>query len=135
MNLSALLPRLHPRSVDGPTDRLVRGVSHDSREVGPQDIFVAITGARVDGRRFAPDLQVAAVISEGPVTVQPGVTVIQVNDARAALAVAAAALCGDPAQAMPVIGITGTNGKTTTCWMLERIFLHAGMRPGILGTR
>lgn len=134
MNLSALLPRLHPRSVDGPTDRPVRRVSHDSREVGSQDIFVAIAGAQVDGRRFTPGLDVAAVISEGPVTVQPGVTVIRVSNARAALAAAAAGLCGDPARAMPVIGLTGTNGKTTTCWMLERIFLHAGMRPGILGT-
>lgn len=134
MNLSTLLPRLHPRSVDGPTDRPIRGVSHDSREVGAQDIFVAITGAKVDGRSFAPGLDVAAVICEKPVTVRPGVTVIQVSDARAALAAAAAVLCGDPAQEMPVIGLTGTNGKTTTCWMLERIFLHAGMRPGILGT-
>ncbi|MFT5683733.1 MAG: UDP-N-acetylmuramoyl-L-alanyl-D-glutamate--2,6-diaminopimelate ligase [Myxococcota bacterium] len=134
MRLSTLIHRLRPRSVDGPTDRPIIGVSHDSREVGPADIFVAITGARVDGRTFTPSLDVAAVIAEGEVTVKPGVTVIEVADSRAALAIAAAALHGDPAATMPVVGITGTNGKTTTCWMLERILLHAGRRCGILGT-
>ncbi len=134
MRIQDLIPRLHPRSVSGPTDRPVVGVSHDSREVGPDDIFVAITGARVDGRRFAAELDAAAVIAEGPVAVRPGVTVIEVADCRAALAIVAAALSGDPAQRMPVIGVTGTNGKTTTCWMLERILLHAGWRCGILGT-
>ena len=104
MNLSTLLPRLHPRSVDGPTDRPIRGVSHDSREVGAQDIFVAITGAKVDGRSFAPGLDVAAVICEKPVTVRPGVTVIQVSDARAALAAspAAKALVGKLREAQEV---------------------------------
>ena len=134
MHLSALLPRLCARSVDGPTDRMIAGVSHDSREVGPDDIFVAITGARFDGRRFAPGLDVAAIIAQGPVEARPGVTVIEVDDSRAALAAAAAALAGDPAAKIPVIGLTGTNGKTTTCWMLERIFLHAEKTPGILGT-
>ena len=134
MLLSHLIHRLRPRSVDGPTDRRIAGVSHDSREVGPDDIFVAITGARVDGRRFAAGLDVAAVIAEGAVTVKPGVTVIAVTDCRAALAVVAAALHGDPAETMPVVGVTGTNGKTTTCWMLERVLLHTGWRCGILGT-
>ncbi len=134
MRLSSLLSALDPISVSGPVDRLVASVTHDSRQAGEADIFVAIVGASVDGRRFAPDLQVAAVIADAPVQVAPGVTTIVVRDARQALAQAAALLAGSPGAALPVIGVTGTNGKTTTCWMLEQIAMTAGMRPGVIGT-
>ncbi|MEL6348798.1 MAG: UDP-N-acetylmuramoyl-L-alanyl-D-glutamate--2,6-diaminopimelate ligase [Myxococcota bacterium] len=134
MRLSDLLSVLQPNRVDGPTDRDVAGVTHDSREAGVRDVFVAIRGARVDGRTFAPDLDVVAVIADGPVTVKPGVTRVLVADARRALAVVAAILHGSPGRRVPVVAVTGTNGKTTTCWMVEHIALAAGRTPGVLGT-
>ena len=134
MDLATLLPVLAPRAVSGPIDRSVRSVSHDSRAIGPHDLFVAIRGARVDGRRFAKTLSCAAVIADGPVDVLPGVTTIHVDDTRLALARAAAALHGHPARRLPVVGITGTNGKTTTSHLLEAALAGAGMTGLLLGT-
>ncbi|MFT4978770.1 MAG: UDP-N-acetylmuramoyl-L-alanyl-D-glutamate--2,6-diaminopimelate ligase, partial [Myxococcota bacterium] len=120
--------------VDGRTDRPVQHVTHDSRLACPDGIFVAIRGARVDGRRFTPDLSVAAIICDAPVEASEDVTVITVPDARKAMAMAAAALHDWPGRNVPVVGVTGTNGKTTVCWMIEQIARSAGRRPGVLGT-
>jgi UDP-N-acetylmuramoyl-L-alanyl-D-glutamate--2,6-diaminopimelate ligase len=134
MDLATLLPHLSPRSVSGPVNRVATGVSHDSREVGPTDLFVAIQGAHVDGRQFAPRLDCAGVIADGPVDTRPGVPVIDVSNTRLALARAAAALHQFPARRLPVVGITGTNGKTTTAHLLEAALTHAGHRTLLLGT-
>ena len=93
---------------------------------------MAIRGARVDGRRFTPTLDCAGVIADGPVQARPGVTVIQVSSTRLALA-RTAAIQGFPARRIPVVGITGTNGKTTTAHLLEAAAAHAGRRS-LLGT-
>ena len=121
MLLSDLTAQLGAISIDGPTDRTIDRVVYDSRNARPADLFVAIRGERVDARRFVPDLDVTAVVADGPVSARPGVTVIHVENARQALALAAAALAGHPAETMPVVGITGTNGKTTVTWMLESL--------------
>jgi UDP-N-acetylmuramyl-tripeptide synthetase len=134
MHLADLLPHLATARVDGRTDQAIAHVTHDSREARPDGIYVAVRGARVDGRRFTPGLQVAAVICDGPVEVLPGVAVITVPDPRAAMAVVAAALHQQPGRTVPVVGVTGTNGKTTVCWMLEQIGLSSGWRPGVIGT-
>jgi len=134
MDLANLLPCLAPRSVDGPTERPVSDASNDSRKIGPTDIFVAIRGAQVDGRRFARTLDCAAVIADGPVEVMPGVTTILVDDARRALAQVAAAIHGHPARRLPVVGITGTNGKTTTAHLLEAALTYSGRTGLLLGT-
>jgi hypothetical protein len=101
--------------------------------VGPEDLFVAIPGATVDGRRFGAGLRCAAILAEGPVegAIAP---VFVVEDARAALAIAAAALAGDPARHLPVVGITGTNGKTTTSFLIEAIVEAAGQTAAVIGT-
>jgi len=134
MRLRDIVQHFDAHDVLGDLERDVRAVHHDSRTVGPDDVFVAIPGAHHDGRRFVPGLQCAAVLTEGPVDAAPGVTVITVPDTRAALATTAAALHGHPATALPVIGLTGTNGKTTTAWMLESISKAAGWKAGIIGT-
>jgi UDP-N-acetylmuramyl-tripeptide synthetase len=134
MLLSALTAQLGAVSIDGPTDRPIDRVIYDSREAGPADLFVAIRGERVDARRFVPTLQVAAVIADGPVVARDGVTVIQVDNARLALARASAALWAHPAEDLPVVGITGTNGKTTLTWMLEAIVSASGAHSGVIGT-
>ncbi len=134
MRLPTLLPHLGPHHVQGEVDRVVAGISNDSRQITESDIFVAIQGAQSDGRRFVPGLRCAAVICEGPVQAEPGACVITVPDARLALARAAAALAGWPAQTLPVVGITGSNGKTTTTLLLEALGQGLGWTSAILGT-
>ncbi len=134
MLLSALIPHLGDVQVHGPTDRHIARVTHDSRAAGRDDLFVAIRGMRVDARDFVPGLSVAAVIADGEVRCAEGVTLLQVPDARQALARAAAAVAGFPGAKLPTVGLTGTNGKTTVSWMLESIAACAGVVPGVIGT-
>ena len=134
MRLAALLDSLGTHTVSGPVDGDVVAVHHDSRAVGPRDLFVAVPGAHVDGRRFVPGLRCAGVLTEGPVQAEPGVPVITVPDARAALAHAAAALAGHPGRALPVVGITGTNGKTTTAALFDALAAGVGWTTAIVGT-
>ncbi len=134
MLLADLVDLLSPEQVHGSCDRLIQAVTRDSRRAGPLDVFVAIPGNRVDGRRFVPGLQVAAVIAEDEVSADPGVTVLIVADARKALGLAAAAVAGHPAQELPVVGLTGTNGKTTTAWLLDGLAREAGWTTGLIGT-
>jgi len=117
--------------------RPVTGVAYDSRRVQPGALFVAWTGQHADGAAFAADAVgrgAVAVVAERP---RPaGVTVpwITVTDAREALARLAAAFFGHPAGDLQVVGITGTNGKTTTAYLLSAIFDRAGIPCGRLGT-
>ena len=134
MLLSALASQLGAITIDGPTDRSIERVCYDSRTARSSDLFVAIRGTQVDSRRFVPDLDVAAVVADGPVRARSGVTVIQVDNARLALARAAAAIAGHPGEDVPVIGITGTNGKTTVAWMIEAIISASGETCGVIGT-
>lgn len=114
----------------------IRAVHHDSRRIGPGDLFVAIPGARADGHDHAAAAVAAgagAIIVERPV---PGVDVPQlvVGEARAALASAAAWSEGDPSRELTVVGITGTDGKTTTSYLAVSALEAAGRRVGLLGT-
>ena len=134
MKLDIILRQLDTIKVDGPTDRTIARITHDSRKAGVDDIFVAIRGKKLDGRRFTPSLNVAAVIADAPVDVQKGVTVILVPDARCALAHACAARNAHPSKEMFVVGITGTNGKSTTAGIVEHIFLDQHIQTGLIGT-
>ena len=112
------------------------GVQCDSRRVRPGDLFVALAGSRDDGSKYAAaalSKGAAAVLSETPV---PDVAkqVFLVKDARRVLACLASALSGWPSRALRVYGITGTNGKTTTAWLLREILRAAGANPGLLTT-
>ena len=115
-------------------DPVITSVTHDSREVGPGSLFVAIPGALADGhdyvdRAFASGA--AAVAVEHTVA---GPSVIVVPDTRAALPWLAAAVFGDPADRLPVVGVTGTNGKTTVTHFLEQIVIADDQMPGVVGT-
>ena len=134
MQLQELLARVVPLSVQGPTDRPIRQVTQDSRAAGKEDVFVAIEGGSVDGHLYVSALECAAVVVEQDVHPQPGVTCIRVPDSRLALAQMAAAEVGNPSDQLALIGVTGTNGKTTTCWILEAILEAAGRPVGIIGT-
>jgi UDP-N-acetylmuramoyl-L-alanyl-D-glutamate--2,6-diaminopimelate ligase len=138
LRLSELLARAgRPDCVPADTacDPLVSGLTHDSRAVEEGFLFVALRGAR-DGADFAAravEAGAAAVLAASEDR-RLGVPWLQVADDRAALADCAAALAGEPSTRMAVTGITGTNGKTTTSWMLDSILEAAGRPSGLVGT-
>jgi UDP-N-acetylmuramoyl-L-alanyl-D-glutamate--2,6-diaminopimelate ligase len=114
---------------------VVSGIVYDSRLVQPGVLFAALRGADVDGHQFIRDAEqrgAAALLVELPVeTVLPQ---IQVADSRAALATVAAEYYGHPSAHLSVIGITGTDGKTTTSYLVDHILRSAGLRTGMVGT-
>lgn len=112
-------------------------VTHDSRRVVPGGIFVAIKGATTDGNQFvqqATQRGALAIISEAPRPTDFSGVWLQVADARAALAQTAALVHGHPSRSLKLVGITGTNGKTTTAHLCEAIFRAAGTVPAMMGT-
>ncbi|HNV02478.1 MAG TPA: UDP-N-acetylmuramoyl-L-alanyl-D-glutamate--2,6-diaminopimelate ligase [Vicinamibacterales bacterium] len=109
----------------------------DSRAVSPGAVFVALRGQRVDGAAFAAQAAstgACAVVSEADAPPQFPVPWVRVTDARLALALLAASVHGHPSRSMRVVGITGTNGKTTTSFLAQAVFEAAGIRCGLLGT-
>ncbi len=107
----------------------------DSRAIEPGDVYVAVRGLRADGHAFvaaAIERGAAAVVVEHPV--DAAVPQVIVPDGAVALGVLVGRAIGDPAHAMTLIGITGTNGKTTTTFLVESILAAAGARPGVVGT-
>ena len=113
------------------------GVTHDSRRVEAGAVFVAIRGVNADGAAFAPhavEAGAVAVVAERAPLATPGVPWIVVPDARLALAALAAEFYGHPSRQLRVVGITGTNGKTTTSYLVRAIFEAAGVPCGLLGS-
>ena len=144
MTLGALLAVLGdlvsgpPPSLDpAAADRPVKAVAYDSRKAAPGSVFVALKGQKADGRAFAAQALgkgATAVVAE---TAPPAGLVapwIVVRDARLAMARLAAAFYGHPSRDLTVVGITGTNGKTTTAYLVSAVFEAAAIRCGMLGT-
>lgn len=116
-------------------DLAVTGVQDDSRAVRPGDVFVAIQGLTVDGHDFveaAIKAGAAVVIAQRPLKIS--VPCLVVENAPAALCLAAARLQGSPAEKMRLLGVTGTNGKTTTTYVMESILRAAQYHPAVIGT-
>jgi len=113
----------------------VRALAYDNRTVSPGTVFFCVPGFTRDGHDFAPDAVergAAALVVERPLGL--GVPEVLVDDVRAAMAPAAARLAGDPTARLRTIGITGTNGKTTTAHLVRALLEHAGTATGLLGT-
>jgi UDP-N-acetylmuramoyl-L-alanyl-D-glutamate--2,6-diaminopimelate ligase len=136
--LEHLLARLPDARVSGDSDRLINAIELDSRAVTPGALFVALHGSHLDGHRYIEDAVArgacAVVVDEQIGDPPAGVAVIHVDDTRRALSALAAAFYGDPSQKIDVVGITGTNGKTTTAHMIAAICNEAGISCGVLGT-
>ncbi len=116
-------------------DHEVRGVQDDSRLVREGELFVAVRGMSVDGHDFAPlaaNKGAAALVVERRLDID--LPQLIVADASQALGILAAHMAGRPADALTTIGITGTNGKTTTSYLIEAMLVAAGKSPGVLGT-
>jgi UDP-N-acetylmuramoyl-L-alanyl-D-glutamate--2,6-diaminopimelate ligase len=136
MGLGALADAISPARIVGLPVGEVGGLAYDSREVVPGTLFFAVPGVHVDGHDFARDAVergAAAVVVEREVE-KLGVPQLVVDGARRALADAADAWYGRPSKHLEVVGVTGTDGKTTTSFLAAAALRAAGRRPGLIGT-
>lgn len=136
--LKDILYKVAIESVNGPTDIAINKMNFDSRKIEKNDVFIAIRGTISDGHDFiekAIELGATAIICETlPESLSKGVTYVCVKDANSALAYMAANYFGNPSHSLKLIGITGTNGKTTIASLLYQLFKKAGFKVGLLST-
>jgi UDP-N-acetylmuramoyl-L-alanyl-D-glutamate--2,6-diaminopimelate ligase len=136
MELERLVAALAPEAVLGSPDPVeVRDLAYDARRVTAGAAFFAVRGATADGHDFAAQaVENGAAVLVVERAVEPEVPQLVVVDSRAAMATAADVFFGEPTRELEVAGVTGTNGKTTTAFLLYAILAAAGRRPGLLGT-
>lgn len=136
--LKDILYKVAIESVNGPTDIAINKMNFDSRKIEKNDVFIAIRGTISDGHDFiekAIELGATAIICETlPESLSKGVTYVCVKNANSALAYMAANYFGNPSHSLKLIGITGTNGKTTIASLLYQLFKKAGFKVGLLST-
>src|SRR6266550_626424 len=136
MQLKTLAAALPTRQVIGTLDRTVESIAYDSRRVQRNGLFVALRGEKADGHEFIDSAieKGASVIVTEREEPHPRVTSLVVENTRAALADLSATFYGHPAQRLKLAGVTGTNGKTTTTFLIKHICEKAGLRCGLIGT-
>ena len=137
MKLSSLLNALVVKEVIGLQDPLIDSIYYDSRRVKPGGLFIAIQGLQADGYAYIDDAVqrgALAVVTEKEWSGPPSVSAVQVDNTRRALAALSARFYRDPSRELFVIGITGTNGKTTTAYLIEAILNAADLNVGVIGT-
>jgi UDP-N-acetylmuramoyl-L-alanyl-D-glutamate--2,6-diaminopimelate ligase len=135
MKLRELTSGVEVEAVTGDPDVEITGVAYDSRKVGAGTLFFCVVGEKRDGHEFAGEVVeagAAALVVERKLEVD--VPQVRVADARAAMAPLAARFWGDPTAELAVVGITGTNGKTTTAFLVRQILEGVGRSCGLLGT-
>lgn len=137
VELQDLIKELNELEVVGRKDILINNLTSDSREVGEGTLFVCLEGFTVDGHNFiqqAVDKGAVAVVVEKDVAVPEGITKIKVRDSRIALGSLANAFYDFPTRKLTLIGVTGTNGKTTTTHLIRAIIREWGEECGLVGT-
>ena len=138
MELNKLIEPLEIIALEGPSSRTVEHIGFDSRKVRPGSLFAAVRGTQADGHQFIDKAigQGAAVVlaEELPERRQQGITYIQVADSATALGLMADRFFGEPSKALKLVGVTGTNGKTTTATLLHSLFTALGYKAGLLST-
>lgn len=136
--LSTLLNRLQPTQIVGSTDIDITDVVCDSRQVTPGALFVAVVGVTVDSHRFIPQVAeagAAAVLCQQlPEALSPSATYVVVPDSTHALAIVASEWFDRPSEHLRLVGVTGTNGKTTTATLLYDMMQSLGYKAGLLST-
>ncbi len=137
MRLSELIKTISPRRITGQADTEVTSLHYDSRKVAPGGAFFALPGEVVDGHDY---IDQALAHGAGVIFLQQhrqlpdGVTGVEVDNVRQAMGQVAAAFFGNPTEDIPVVGVTGTNGKTTVTYLVESVLRAAGKRPAVFGT-
>jgi len=137
MKLSDLITNIEDKEIIGNLNLDIKGIYHDSREIKRDFLFICIKGFASDGHNFideAINRGAIALIVEKEISPRRGITIIKVDDSRKTLAILANQFYGFPSRKLKLIGVTGTNGKTTITYMLRAIFQEAGFKTGLLGT-
>ncbi|MEQ8200143.1 MAG: UDP-N-acetylmuramoyl-L-alanyl-D-glutamate--2,6-diaminopimelate ligase [Syntrophomonadaceae bacterium] len=137
MKLKTVLQGLDYRLVSGSLDQEVKGLSFDSRKTRPGDLFICIPGLKTDGHDYveqAVERGAVALLVEKKVDAPPGMAIVQVGDTRTAMPAAASNFYEKPSSHFKLIGVTGTNGKTTTTHLITAILEEWGCKVGIMGT-
>lgn len=137
MKLSTILDGIEYSLLGGSQDQEIMGISFDSRKTKAGDLFICISGLKSDGHDFAQqaiDRGAVALLVQRKIDVTPNVTMVLVPDSRKAMPVVAANFFGKPSHYMKLIGVTGTNGKTTTSHLIKTILEEWGKKVGIMGT-
>ena len=137
MKLSALWKETDGRLLQGSDEVEIKGIAYDSRQVQPGYLFVAITGFQTDGHQYvqkALENGAVAVAVEKEVALPKDVAVLFCNNNRKLLAQLGAAFYGHPSRQMTLVGVTGTNGKTSTTYLIKRVLEEKGKTVGLIGT-
>ncbi|MCK4261783.1 UDP-N-acetylmuramoyl-L-alanyl-D-glutamate--2,6-diaminopimelate ligase, partial [bacterium] len=137
MKLKELLKNLEIKSIHGSNDREISSIAYDSRKVEKGSLFTCLKGYRLDGHAFiseAIERGAVALLVEGGRMDRGDITYVVVQDTRLALARISDNFYGHPSGRIKVIGVTGTNGKTTTTYLTESILKTAGDKVGLVGT-
>lgn len=138
MELKEIIKNIRPVNITGSTDVEITGVDIDSRRVGAGHLFVAMKGTQTDGHAYigkAIDQGAAAILCEDmPEETKDGVTYVQVKSTEDAVGEAATTFYGDPSRKLRLVGVTGTNGKTTIATLLYNMFRKLGYKCGLLST-
>jgi len=138
MKLKELLKNISPLRIVGDTEVDINGVNIDSRRIASGHLFVAIAGTQTDGHKYIPkaiELGAKAILCEQfPETLTDGVTYVSVASTEDAVGKVATLFYGDPSSKLTLVGVTGTNGKTTIATLLYNMFRQFGHRCGLLST-
>ena len=139
MKLNDLLKNIKPLNIVGNTDKDIKGINIDSRKIEQGHLFVAMKGTQTDGHKFikkAIELGASAVLLEDmpTETAEKDVTYIQVKSTEDAVGKVATTFYGDPSHQLKLVGVTGTNGKTTVATLLYNMFRKFGHKVGLLST-
>ena len=138
INLKEILWKVAIEAVNGSTDVVIEKMEFDSRKISENDIFIAIRGTISDGHDFIETAinngAIAIICDTFPEIIVSGITYIQVKDTNKAMAFMAANYFENPSQKLKLVGITGTNGKTTVASLLYQLFQKAGYKVGLLST-
>ncbi|MDK0582786.1 UDP-N-acetylmuramoyl-L-alanyl-D-glutamate--2,6-diaminopimelate ligase [Clostridium perfringens] len=137
MILKSLLKGLNYEVIKGNEESKVQNIRYDNRKIEQGDAFVCVKGFKVDGHSFIGDAikkGAKTLIVQEDVSVQEDITIIKVRDTRKALAIMSSNYFGNPKDKLKIIGITGTNGKTTSAFIIKSILEKAGFMTGLIGT-
>lgn len=137
MQVYKLMEKLLIKNIEGDSNLEIQDIEIDSRKVKPGALFICLPGLTVDGHRFASDAVLngaVAVLTEKDIDLPSHITKIRVPDTRRAMAVLSNVFHGHPTSKLNVIGVTGTNGKTTTTHIIEKILNDNSKKTGLIGT-
>lgn len=133
--LRDILAGISTKEVIGSLEKEIEDIQVDSRRAGRQSLFVAIKGTQVDGHQFIDKVEARAVLCEQmPIVRKPEISYIRVENSRDVLGFLAANFYDRPAEELTVVGVTGTNGKTSVCTLLHTLFMQMGEKSGLIST-